>query len=141
MAENKTTTPALITQVMTVGLAVEASAMLARRPFFAEEWLRSLDGLDRRFARGADWTSRGEYAAGCGVGPCRGVRVGTVASAPTASSLTSPPIATDSGTKRKEDGWPREGLACEGGGSDLGRPRAAAAQESKVDRLARRAAS
>jgi hypothetical protein len=50
IAENKTTTPALMTQVMIVGLTgVVESSMLARR-LFLEIALRSLDGLDRRLA-------------------------------------------------------------------------------------------
>jgi hypothetical protein len=49
IAENKTTTPALMTQVMIVGLTgVVESASVARRLFFAA--LRSLGELDRRFA-------------------------------------------------------------------------------------------
>jgi hypothetical protein len=50
IAENSTTTPALMTHVMIVGLTgVVESIMLARRLFF-ETALRSFDGLDRRFA-------------------------------------------------------------------------------------------
>jgi hypothetical protein len=48
IAENKTTTPALMTQVMIVGLTgVVESASVARRLLFAA--LRSFDELDRRF--------------------------------------------------------------------------------------------
>lgn len=50
MAEHKTTTPALMTQVIIVGLTgVVDSIMLERRLFF-EGTLRSFGELDRRFA-------------------------------------------------------------------------------------------
>jgi hypothetical protein len=53
MAEKSTTTPALITHVIMVGLPVDMdSAIPARRLFFAAEGcpvFRSLDELDRRF--------------------------------------------------------------------------------------------
>src|ERR1700744_6352650 len=50
MAENRTTTPALITHVMIVGLtAVAESVMLARRLFF-DAAPRSLGEVDRRLA-------------------------------------------------------------------------------------------
>jgi hypothetical protein len=52
MAEKSTTTPALITHVIMVGLPVDIdSAIPARRLFFATEGcpvFRSLDKLDRR---------------------------------------------------------------------------------------------
>jgi hypothetical protein len=52
MAEKSTTTPALITHVIMVGLPVDKdSAMPVRRLFLAAEGcpeLRSLDELDRR---------------------------------------------------------------------------------------------
>jgi hypothetical protein len=54
MAEKSTTTPALITHVIMVGLPVDIdSAIPARRLFFATEGcpvFRSLDKLDRRLA-------------------------------------------------------------------------------------------
>ena len=53
IAENSTTTPALMTHVMMVGLTgVVESVMLGRRLFFADA-LRSLGELDRRLALAA----------------------------------------------------------------------------------------
>lgn len=54
IAENRTTTPALMTHVMTVGLmAVVGSVILTRRLFF-EATPRSLGELERRFALEAE---------------------------------------------------------------------------------------
>lgn len=131
MAEKTTTTPALRTHVMTVGLFVAAVSYNVPRRFFLEA-----DGcpeLDRRFL------GAGVVGTGLGSGCLRGPAVMFV-SAGSSSSLSPSPIATDSGTSRNEDGCCREGPAgcC---GSDFGRPRAAAAQDNNVERLARRAAS
>lgn len=115
MAEKRTTTPALITHVMTVGLtAALESEMLALRLFFAR--LRSLGDADRRLAfedaelggvtKGALWRdgSTGGLVFNClGESGC---------SSPLSSSS---PMATDSPTSRKEGvcvvmGGPARGL-------------------------------
>ena len=138
MAEKRTTTPALTTHVITVGLLTDKDSFSRdRRLFLDAAWFPApLGELDRRFL-GAGAASEGyedpEMVCFFGTGPA----VVLCAAAGASSSLLS---IADSGTNRKEDG------CCLGSGdncwdSDLGKPRAAAAQESKVERLARRAAS
>ena len=101
--------------------------------------MRSLGELDRRFLEaGLSWAKyEGPEELGC----FRDEGLADTFSAGGLSSSLSPPIATDSGTSRNEDGCSLEGLADDCCGSGFGRPRAAAAQDSSVERLARRAAS
>lgn len=141
IAENSTTTPALMTQVIIVGLTgVAESAMLARRLFF-ETTLRSLGELDRRFAFAAAGPDATVGARRCLGAPAEGTGSGYCGAEVSSLSLSSP-MATDSPTSRKEAGRaPLVGAACGGWLSCFGNPRAAAAHESRVDRLARRAAS
>jgi hypothetical protein len=102
MAEKSTTTPALMTQVIT---ADDVSELPDRRLFLVDEWLdpRSLDALDRRFTL-VEEASRGGWGE-TGWGGC----LGTCASDRVSSSLASAPIATDSDTNLKEDGCALEG--------------------------------
>lgn len=140
MAENRTTTPALMTHVMTVGLtcAVE-SDILARRLFFAT--LRSFGEADRRFVLD---TGGLDGAAAClrRGAPAEGLASIHRGEDGPSSALSSSPIATDSPTSLKDAGGAAlEGPVCRRGESDLGSPRAAAAHDKRVERLARRAAS
>jgi len=143
MAENKTTTPALITHVITDGLTVATES--EKGPcldfFDADGWYdRSLEELAGRLGLPGDeedlplgWREeRSETETPVGG---RGVP------GDLSISLHSFPIATDSGTKRKLVGSATDGAVMVGEPSFLGSPRAAAAQERRVERLARRAAS
>jgi len=127
MALTRTTTPALTTQVSSVGLissiigvvlraflTVRRSLLLLRAPAIGGLALR----LD--FSEGLLLVLHGDDAA----------------------SSDMLPKATDSGTMRREDGSTRvdEGVFARGW-PGFGRPRTAAAAESNVDRLARRASS
>lgn len=141
MAEKRTTTPALMTHVMTVGLtgAVE-SDRLARRLFFATP--RSFGEADRRFILDTDGP---DGAAACmrRGGPTEGlVSIHRGEDGPSLP-LSSSPIATDSPTSLKDAGAAAApgGPVCRRGESVLGSPRAAAAHDKRVERLARRAAS
>jgi hypothetical protein len=145
IAENRTTTPALMTHVMIVGLTVVAGSVMLTRRLFFEAVPRSLGELERRFAlaaAGSDDTA-GALTCLCGA-PIDGPDSGYRGEGEVSSSLLSSPIATEAPTSRNEAGWsPPEGAAGVGDGrlSFFGRPLAAAAHERSVDRLARRAAS
>lgn len=118
MAEKRTTTPALMTQVTRVGLTLETeSVRLARRDFFdGEAWAdeRSLE-LVLRFCFGAEEEAFDDPpGADPGLFSRRlGPAVWSSVDGPEArgsSALLSSPIATDSGTRRKVEGWAAAGL-------------------------------
>lgn len=145
MAEKSTTTPALITHVITVGLTgVVDSATLTRRPFL-DEPLRSFGEIDLRLALaiGGPGVATGDRVCLLRGGHTNGLVSVSRVEEPSSSPLSSP-IATDSPTSRKAAGCVgagADGADGIGWASDFGRPRAAAAHERRVDRLARSAAS
>ncbi len=136
MALNNTTTPALTAQVISVGVIwggfVSQLGLFARRFLLRESLCRSFDAeafllplslLDRDVAEGR-WRTEG-----------RGGNAGGAA----------PPVIADSGTRRSEEGSMQLDCllvpCCVDKPPRFGRPRAAAAQDKRVERLARSAAS
>lgn len=106
IAENRTTTPALMTHVMVVGLTGPLeSARLARR-LFLDAAARSLGELDRRLALVTGGPPDGATGArGClrRGGPPEGL-VSVYRGDAGPSSPLSSPMAMDSPTRRKDDG-------------------------------------
>jgi hypothetical protein len=142
---------------MTVGLTgvfvvIEVGSATLTRRLFLDEEMRSFGEVERRLAFAfADGGPEESGERGClrRGGPTDGGLVsvfrGEMISSSRYSSPLSSPIATHSPTSRNAagcvvgpDGPEGVFMGCE---SDLGRPRAAAAHERRVDRLARSAAS
>src|SRR5438034_6677853 len=95
--------------------------------------MRDAGSLDDGGVVGCCWRSVGAVP--------RATRLLGIAHVPFSAPIS--PTATDSGTKRNEDGSALVPFlsTLTGGESSFGRPRAAAAQDSRVERLARSAAS
>lgn len=111
MAEKRTTTPALTTHVMTVGLFTDKDSLSIDRRLFREAaWFPApLGELDRRFLELGTASERYE-------GPDMGCFLGTGPAAflsTAAGEVSSSPLSiADSGTNRKED------ACCLGGSAD-----------------------
>lgn len=99
MAEKITTTPVLMTQVINVGPPVEFAKFVLR---LLRDVPRSLGELDRRLALEVGDVVRAATGFDILSDRC-GLTAGTDGKG-SSSSLLSSPIATDSGTSRKEDG-------------------------------------